>query len=162
MPTIVECVKFEREAPSGVIRLVQAGKFYRAFDHSAWLFQSCITEYKVVRKYVKSLKEDTFMVGFPAERLHDTIGEHRTEKTSLGFDLVLAADELPEEEGYAIWRDMVKGSPASQADYAALPLAGVEAEREVLRRLREFPMESKTMVNCMDFLSELRQLLSNQ
>ena len=56
MPTYIDVIKFEEEAPANTIRLVKSGEFYRAYNHSAWLFQCCITEHKVMRKYIKSLK----------------------------------------------------------------------------------------------------------
>ena len=65
MATYVDIVKFESEAPADTIRLVRSGEFYRAYNHSAWLFQTCITKYKVMRKYVKALKSDIYYIGFP-------------------------------------------------------------------------------------------------
>ena len=162
MPTFVESVKFERECPPNTIRLVRAGGFYRAFNHSAWLFQCCIAEYKVVRKFVKQLKEDVFMIGFPETKLHEAIGERKWVKTDRGYDVSLGEDEFQDESAYATWLTTVEAELPSQADYATLPLAGVDAEREVLRRLLEFPLESKTMVECVVFLSELRTLLNNK
>ena len=53
--TYKECIEYEKSAPSGTIRLVACNKFYRAFNHSAWLFQCRIAEYKVVRRYIKAL-----------------------------------------------------------------------------------------------------------
>ena len=65
MATYVDIVKFESEAPADTIRLVRSGEFYRAYNHSAWLFQTCITKHKVMRKYVKALKSDIYYIGFP-------------------------------------------------------------------------------------------------
>ena len=39
MPTYIDVIKFEDEAPANTIRLVKSGEFYRAYNHSAWLFQ---------------------------------------------------------------------------------------------------------------------------
>lgn len=46
-------VKFENEAPKGVVRLVESNGFYRAYNHSAFLFYSCIASYKVTKKFIK-------------------------------------------------------------------------------------------------------------
>ncbi|MCD8290092.1 MAG: hypothetical protein LUC91_01155 [Prevotella sp.] len=75
MPTYSEVIKFEEEAPKDVIRLVKSGEFYRAYNHSAWLFYCCIAEHRVMRKYVKSLKCDIYYVGFPEKSLFNNIGE---------------------------------------------------------------------------------------
>ncbi len=161
MPTYVEAIRFEEEAPRGVIRLVKSGEFYRAYNHSAWLFQCCIAEHRVIRKYVKALKEHIHYIGFPEKSLFGNIGDRESEKTGLGFDIRLSESEIPDEEGYGEWKASVIGEDSSKGDFLSLPLAGADAEREAIRRLREFPLESKTMVECAVFLAELRKLLSN-
>lgn len=115
-----------------------------------------------MRKYIKALKCDVFFVGFPIEKLFDTVGERKTEKTEHGFDVALSPDEIPAPEAYEAWTQTVAAAAASKADYMALPMTGAAAEREVLRRLREWPMEGKTLIESLKLLSELRQLLNNK
>lgn len=162
MPKYSDIIKFQDEAPNNVIRLVKSGEFYRAYDHSAWLFQCCIAEHKVIRKYVKSISREIYYIGFPEKSLFGNIGEHKSEKTDYGFDIVLANDELPDEKDYETWKNNVVTEQASKGDYHSLPLAGAEAEREVVRRLRDFTIENKTMVECVVFLAELRGMLVQQ
>ncbi len=162
MPTYTEAIKFEETAPHGTIRLILSGRFYRAYGHSAWLFINCIADYKIVRKFVKILNRNVYYVGFPVDSLFSNIGERASTKTSYGFDIQLADNELPNEEDYETWLATVQAEEASKGEFVALPLSGTDAEREVIRRLREFQLESKTMVECVVFLSELRKLLSNQ
>ena len=162
MPTYVDVINFENEAALNVIRLVKSGEFYRAYNRSAWLFQSCITEHRVMRKYIKALKEDIFYIGFPEKSLFNNIGERNSVKTEYGFDIELSDDELPDSTGYEEWKNMVVTLHSSKGDFNSLPIAGVEAEQEALRRLRDFQLESKTMVECAVFLAELRTLLNNK
>lgn len=162
MPTFVDVVKFEGEAPPKTIRLVKSGEFYRAYNHSAWLFQCCIAEHKVMRKYVKQLKQDIFYIGFPEKSLIGNIGDRKYTKTEMGYDIELHDEELPATEGYETWKATVETEQSSKGDFHSLPLSGIEAEKEALRRLREFPLESKSMVECAVFLSELRQMLATK
>ncbi len=163
MASYADVVKFEEEKPScNIIRLVKSGEFYRAYNHSAWLFQCCIAEHKVMRKYVKALKCDVFYVGFPAKSLFNNIGERNSIKTEYGFDIELMADEQPDEEGFETWKSTIQTEPSSKGDFNSLPLAGADAEREVILRLRECPLENMSMVECAVFLAELRKLLNNK
>lgn len=162
MATYVEVAKFEEATPPNTIRLIRSGEFYRAYDHSAWLFQCCITEHKVMRKYVKALKRDIFYIGFPEKSLFHNIGERKSTKTEYGFDIELAADEIPDEEGFKTWKLTIETQPSSKGDFFSLPISGPDAEREVIKRLREFPLESRSMVECAVFVAELRKMLSNQ
>ncbi len=124
MPTYGDSIKFEEEAPRGTIRLIKSGEFYRAYNHSAWLFQSCIAEHKVMRKYVKTLKRDIFYVGFPEKSLFNNIGERNSSKTEFGFDIQLCEDEIPDEEGFETWKASIEVSASSKGDFNSLPLAG--------------------------------------
>lgn len=81
MASYSDVLKFEAEVPANTVRLIKSGEFYRAYNHSAWLFQCCIAEYRVMRKYVKSLKSDVYYIGFPEKSLFSNIGERRSSKT---------------------------------------------------------------------------------
>lgn len=161
MPTYTDVIKFESEAPPNTIRLIKSGGFYRAYNHSAWLFQCCVNQYKVIRKFVKNLDTNIYYIGFPDKNLFENIGERRTTKTDYGFDIELAESEYQDEENYETWKLSVETTESSKADYYSLNLTGREAEIEAIRRIREFPIESKSMVECVVFLSELRKLLTN-
>ena len=162
MPTYQDIVTFENAAPSGVIRLVREGKFLRAYNHSAWLFHSCIAKHKVIRKYVKAIQSEVVYIGFPESNLSSTAGGRQTVKTELGFDITLRPEESPDEAEYELWRTTVEVVQASKDDFHALPLAGADAEREVIRLLRAFPIENSTLTECMVFLASLRRLLNNK
>lgn len=161
MSTYTDVIHFEECAPPNTIRLIKSGEFFRAYNRSAWLFHCCIAQYKVMRKFVKSLKCDIYYVGFPESSLENNIGERKHAKTEYGYDIELLPDELPSEGGYETWKATIEPAPSSRADYNSLPLAGAAAEREVLRRLRDFPLESKSMIECAVFVAELRKLLNN-
>ncbi|MCK9303408.1 MAG: hypothetical protein PHU62_05755 [Bacteroidales bacterium] len=162
MPTYTESIRFEDETPKGTIRLIKSGEFYRAYNHSAWLFQCCIAEHKVMRKFIKVINQDIYYIGFPEKSLFSNIGERKSTKTDLGFDIELFQEEIPEEATYATWKKTIEVESSSKGDFYSLPLAGADAEREVIRRLKSFPIENKSLIDCAVFLAELRKLLNNQ
>lgn len=159
MPTFRELVDLENSTATGVIRLVQNGDFYRAINHSAWLFHCCIAKHKVIRKYIKAIDSYVYMVGFPKDSLNKVIGDRTINKTEYGIDIELKNGEIPDEMGYEVWLKTIETEPASTTDYNSLPKAGVEAEREVINRLKACRLEKMTMVDSMIFLVHLRDLL---
>lgn len=159
MASIQEMIKFEREASPATIRLVKCGEFYRAYNHSAWLFNKCVIEYKVIRKYIKVLAEDIFYIGFPEKSLFNNIGARKSEKTEYGFDIKLETSEIPDESDFQIWKDSVVTEQSSKSDYICLNPNKNDIEREAIKKLKEFPLESKSMIECTMFLSSLRQML---
>ena len=160
--TYKDSIELESAAPAGTIRLLDNGSFYRAFNHSAWLFQCCVSEYKVMRKYVKALKSDAFFIGFPKEKLQEIVGKRKIAATDAGFDVTLGEEELPDEAGYGTWLAAVQAEDASTGDFNSLPLSGADAEREVIRLIRGFPFENSRIIDCVVFLAKLREMLNNK
>ena len=159
MPSIENSLKYEAEVAPGRIRLVTSGEFARAYNHSAWLFYCCISKYKVIRKFSKQQQKDVYFLGFPSKKLLDLIGGRAYEKKEFGYDIVLKPEELPAEEGYEAWTKEVPAEAASRADADATPLTGRELEGAVCKKIREFPLETKTLVDAVVFLSEMRKAL---
>ena len=82
-------------------------------------------------------------------------------ETPLGLDIELNEEELPDADGYESWKVAVAADVSSKGDFNSLPPAGADAEREVVRRLRDYPLERMTLIDNTIFLVELRKLLSN-
>lgn len=159
MASIENSLKYESEVEPGKIRLVTSGEFVRAYNRSAWLFYCCISKYKVIRKYSKQQKKDVYFLGFPVSKLLELANGRVCTKTDFGYDVALKPEELPADEGYEAWTKEVPVEAASRAEAAATPLTGRELEGAVCRKIREFPLETKTPVETLVFLSEMRRLL---
>lgn len=161
MARISECVKADKETPANVIRLVKvSGGFLRAYNKSAWKFHTFIVDYKLKRQFVKNINEEVVSLGFPEGSLHNVAAERRFLATELGYDLELREDEkIGDDSAYEQWVAAIPMSNMSKSDVDALPLVGLEAEKEVVRLIRLFPVERKTPIDCQTFLVQLRELL---
>ena len=159
MASIENSLKHEAEVEPGKIRLITSGEFVRAYNHSAWLFYCCISKYKVIRKFSKQRQENIYFLGFPIGKLLELINGRICEKTDFGYDITLKPEEIPAEDGYETWKKEVPVEAASRADASALPLSRKELESAVCKKIREFPLETKTPVEAVVFLSEMRKLL---
>ena len=159
MASFEQIVKFENEKPNGVVRLVETNGFYRAYNHSAYLFHQAIAHHKVTRRFVKNLNRQLVYIGLPVDRLLERIGTRSHKKTEYGYDVELAADELPSDEGYDEWRETVPTEAASRGDANSLSLNGDELRRSVCERIRVFPMETKTLIEIAAFVAEIKKAL---
>ena len=160
MASFEQIVKFESEKPKGVVRLVEANGFYRAYNHSAYLFHQAIARHKVTKKFVKNINQELVYIGFPVDRLLERIGTRSHKKTEFGYDVELSADELPSDGGYDEWRETVPTEAASRGDANSLPLNGEELCRSVCERIRVFPMETKTLIEIAAFVAEIKKALA--
>lgn len=163
MPTFADCVRLESEKPKNSIRFFASGEFFRAFNQSAWFFTSLFENYVVKRKYVKQVGEDVYFIGFPKKKILDFLDGRPYTKTEWGYDLTVAEDDLPQDEsGYEEWKQK---ADASTGGRDADPLFGMDEQavmRHVCRELREWPVESKTMLETLAFVSRLREQLAKR
>ena len=160
MASFEQIIKFENEKPNGVVRLVEAHGFYRAYNQSAYLFHQAIAQHKVTRKFVKNINQQLVYIGFPVDKLLERIGTRSHKKTEYGYDVELAENELPSDEGYDEWRKTIPTEAASRGDANSLPLHGEELYRSVCERIRAFPMETKTLVEIAVFVAEIKKALA--
>ena len=159
MASIENSLKHETEVESGKVRLITSGEFVRAYNHSAWLFYCCISKYKVIRKFSKPRQENIYFLGLPVSKLLELINGRVCAKTDFGYDITLKPEEIPAEEGYEAWTKEIPVEEVSRAEVSALPLSGRELESAVCKKIREFPLETKTPVEAVVFLSEMRKAL---
>ena len=160
MASYEQVIKYENEKPDGVIRLVEGNGFYRAYNKSAFLFHQAIAQHKVTKKFVKNINQEVVYIGFPVDRLLERIGDRSHKKTEFGYDVELAAGELPDEAQYDEWRATVPVEPASRGEVAALPPGGDELCRAVCARIATWPMETKSLIETVAFLAEIKRHLS--
>ena len=68
MPTIKDILQIERNRDRSRLVLFLEGKFWKAYEHSAYV----LTQYynfKPTKKYIKSIDDEVISVGFPKEQL---------------------------------------------------------------------------------------------
>jgi len=160
MASYEQVLKFENEKPQGVLRLVEANGFYRAYNHSAFLFHQAIAQHKVTRKFAKNINQEIVYVGFPVDKLLERIGERSHKKTDLGYDVELTESERPDDANYDEWRRTVPTEAASHGDVNSLIPRGDELYRAVCERIRAYPMETRSLIECVSFLADLKKVLS--
>lgn len=162
MASYEQVLKFEGEKPEGVIRLVEANGFYRAYNQSAYLFHQAIAQHKVTRKFVKNIGQEIVYVGFPVDRLLERIGGRSHKKTDFGYDVELAEGEVPDAASYEEWRATVPTAAASRGDVNALMPGGDELYRSICERIRLWPMETKSLIDSVAFLAEMKKALAGE
>lgn len=68
MPTISEILQEERTCTSGQVVLFLEGKFWKAYERSAWALTR-LYNFKPSKRFVKLVGEEVISVGFPLEQL---------------------------------------------------------------------------------------------
>lgn len=182
MATLNEILEFEqrREAVSDWRRIYlhKDGKFYRAYQVSAWLYSCAINEYKVTHRRFKSVPESVLFVGFPVESLLKWVPETVVMNSD---DEQLILLELPEEmlssicgeqeprQAYEEWKVLHPLSEEKQSANVKEARSGTKSSEprrpqpaifSLMQRILGFPIESKSPIECMLFLAEIRKSLA--
>ena len=78
MPKIEEILHYEAEKQSNEVVLFLEGKFWKAYEKSAYVL-TMMYGFKPTKRYVKLAKQEIISVGFPQESLQKYLGNEKTE-----------------------------------------------------------------------------------
>ena len=73
MPTIKEILQEERNRPSDCVVMFLEGKFWKAYEQSAYTLTK-LYNFKPTKRFVKLVGEEIISVGFPQEQLLKYLG----------------------------------------------------------------------------------------
>ncbi len=153
MPIIKQIIEKERQN-SGKIYLYKEGVFYRAYNRSAYLWVTHICGYEVKTRYVKSVGENIFYVGFPMTALEKRLAHHEYKRDGECVEVECGEDDF-DDNGYIAWMESLL--PGVDGEPLGVSHDDEEASENVIDAIRRFPLESSTPIECVVFLSRLKQ-----
>jgi hypothetical protein len=137
------------------VKVYKEGVFWVGYEQSAyhiWLQKS----YSVHKRCIKKLKTEIVRVGFPSSALPGLFpGEADTENPRIR---VVRLETPIDMEQFQAWKAGLP-LPAPPPDIVVTDLlkSGSNDVENLLEALRQFPLANKTPVECMIFLSKIRQ-----
>lgn len=147
------------------IYFYREGVFYKAYEHSAYLFVNHVKPFMVKKRFVKCVNQEVVSIGFPTNSLLNYFDKDKIREDERTASVVLDVSVAPSvflewRNGIELCRDTEKRHKEPFA--ATSPLSSPHSsgdENSVITRIRTFPMEAKTPLDCMLFLSELKKML---
>ena len=152
------------------INLFKEGTFYRAYEWSAWLCVRYVQEFKTTRRLMKNSDESMVFIGFPVTSLQKFFGDGVavTDDGSVAAVLredVFGAGATSETllAEFSNWKQSVPLTDNSKKrlDEERNPAtAGPQRITDIMHDILSYPIESRTPMESMSFLSELKTRLS--
>ena len=147
------------------------GSFFRAYEWSAWLCVRYVKQFKPTRREIKSVGTDMIFVGFPKTSLErftteglmdvQTCDDGRCILT-LREELVMPDNGSTLEQDYQNWRNTISITPGKEKEKDSLRIpANPVSLTGIMKRILEFPVESSTPIDCMQFIAELKRQASS-
>lgn len=177
MPVIKEIAEQEKARLQAGVRnelyLWREGTFLRAYDWSAWLACRYLHEFKVNKRQFKGVDEPVVYIGFPEASLMkwmpDGVTQTVVDEKHLMLklpELMLSDDAETIVQNYTEWHDAIpltEGKERTRRDHGGeAPTADAEPATltAIMQRILAFPIESKSPLESMTFLAEVKQQLA--
>lgn len=154
--TIKEKLQREQEKSSNTILLYQEGMFYAAYEHSAYLFWNSIKKYQVKFSFVKAVGLELVSIGFPMNTLTALVPEKAVCIEDAVVKIELKEDEMADVCNFETWKIRMKGCGG---DVLTKKDKQISVHDDIIKQISSFPIESKTPVECMLFLSQIKKRL---
>lgn len=146
------------------IYLYREGVFYKAYERSAYLFVKHIKPFMVKKRLVKSVKREVVSIGFPTNSLYNYFSKEQVRE----FENVATVelDKKIDLVEFEQWRENIRliedtsQNPSGQMQKAsAAEEPTPAAEKNIVMQIKIFPIEAKTPLDCMMFLSNIKKQL---
>lgn len=153
------------------IRFYREGVFYKAYERSAYLFVCHVKPFLVKKKRVKSVEQEVVSIGFPTHSIAHYFEQSRIKEN--GSEAEVEMTQEVDVVAFETWKQGIELTVANQHKSPfkrgkvssgdgctpAMRESDDCAENEAILKLKLFPIEVKTPLDCMLFLSELKKML---
>lgn len=157
MPTIKEILSSEQSKDQLCIQLYSEGIFYKAYEHSAWLAYHVLNRFMVKKKYIKKAGQEIVSIGFPKTALSKWAAGRKMYESETKAAIYIDEseyDSIPEKD-FTRWKDTITNGCEQKTEHKAM-------DNGIIEQIRLFPVESKTPIECMMFVSSLKKELAER
>lgn len=162
MATIKSVLEKVRASPPDKILLHKEGVFWKAYEQSAMKIYECIRHCMLKRKKIKTVGHDVVSAGFPLSSLESWAGKRQFCVVDDWAEISLSDEEIGMLPCFEEWKKRISDLaditvPKEKEDKDARSLSVT-----VISRITEFPVESKTPVECMLFLLDIKRMIHDR
>ena len=160
------------------LHLHKEGTFLRAYDWSAWLACRYLHDFKVSKRDFKGIDEPVAYIGFPETSLLKWMPEGAEQRVEdekhlvVSLPATMVSDTLESlSAAYADWKENIplteaqpglrkrgggKGTEADDDEFARSPTTLTA----IMQRILAWPLESKSPLETMTFMADVKQRLA--
>lgn len=164
MPNLSEILQKEC-TNTHTVYFYREGVFYKAYDRSAYLFVKFVKPFQIKKRMVKSVKQEVVSIGFPTNSLVNYFSSDKIREKGNIAEVDLEKNINVDE--FEWWKSQIpilseessaKDQPTASRQSNDV-LYNKSSDIEAIMKIKMFPIEGKTPLECMLFLSELKKAL---
>lgn len=145
---------------SGIIHLHKEGAFWKAYEYSAYMFVFGIMKCKPQKQVFRDIDGEMVHIGFPLASL-----EKYAEKYSFVSKDDLSCSIKPisftPDITFENWKKSIDLYVSQRKELSiGKSKEAIESDVSITNKLRSFNIESKTPMDCMMFLIELKKIIN--
>ena len=169
MAQISEILSIEQNRDSSdlqrSIHLFLDGKFYRAYEWSAWLCCSYINKFQVTHRQVKSVDTDILFIGFPITSLQKftPIGSVMESIDEKHVVMLLPETLVKNIENIKVdfdnWRKTIPIAPPKGNDMSQSLSDHPVKLTDIMKKMLDYRVEQHTPIECMLFIADIQKQL---
>lgn len=161
MAQIKEILETERNNRDKIY-LYREGLFYKAYEHSAYLWVHNVCEYEVRCRYVKIVNQNVISIGFPQNALKSKVIGLKTEEFPQGV-IIHAGEDIPDCD-FDKWKSELVNKAQNvdktlECQEPSICYGRENKYGDVIDELRRFPIETSSPIDCMMLVSRLKKML---
>lgn len=161
MAQIKEILETERDNRDKIY-LYREGLFYKAYEHSAYLWVHKVCGYEVRCRYVKIVNQNVVSIGFPQNTLKSKVIGLKTEEFSQGV-IIYVGGSITDCD-FDKWKRELENKEqnvenALECQEPSTCYGRENKYSEVIEELRRFPIETSSPIDCMMLVSRLKKML---
>ena len=159
--TIAE--KITQSANSALFTLYKEGLFYKCYNEDAMLFVKKVKEFKVSDKFVKSVREKVYSVGFPSSEVEKgklSFEEISTKIESQGFELknelvIYCLNNSECKQGYKEWVEIQHKNELLVKEPVPI-YSKTNNSAHLLAMIKDYDLANSTPMQGLGFIQELK------
>ena len=173
---IVEQESRQTAASRSELHLYREGTFLRAYEWSAFLACRYLHDFKVNKRQFKDIDHPVAYIGFPETSLPKWVPEGAGQRVEGEKHLVVTLPEVMVSEdldtlalAFAEWKDGIplaehqggKKRLPKDDDASPFDVSAHATLTAIMQRVLAFPIESKSPIESMTFLADIKQQLAS-
>ena len=155
--TLQEKLKIDEEQTPQKMVFFLEGTFYHAYERSAYLATRHLPKLKVACRYRKAVDANIASVGFPVSSLPKFAVGFSIEQQEMMLLVTLPSDVEYKDEDFQLWKSSL--SVTTEENGGPRPVG--KTVDGIIGRIRQFPLEHRTPMEAMFFLSEIKKQLED-
>ena len=163
MASKIEILRNEEQKACNEILFYKEGVFYVAYEKSAWLFCRRIHSFRATKKFIKSVGKDMVSIGCPEQsllKLTETTCRRNDKDGIVSFSVIM--DEPLDGNDFEEWKSSLQYFHGQGEKPVSCKSASGNKEHMLRECILNYPIESKTPMDCMLFVAELKKELMKQ